>query len=415
MKLYRRGGPNEDVLRLIRQNVRKGDMVLGDFQAQLSANQVGAHRLLEFMQEYDLDDLSALAQVVQDRSEAAMRAAIDRIPDGAYTGQVECDAVVDRILILPVCIRVKGDELTVDWEGAPPQVSRGGVNCTYSYTAAHSTYALKCLLTPNVPSNAGCFRPLHVRAPEGSILNCRYPAAVNARTMVGWYCAPAIFSALARALPDRTQAFTGMPLGAGAYGREPNGSVYNDHLFQGGGQGATSRQDGQSCLLFPTSAGNTAVEMFETRTPILVERKEFIPDSGGAGRYRGGLGQRVEIHKLRDDGEPALIHIHPQGVRVDVPGLFGGEPGRRADLVLQGEGSALGPDDLGGLAELTYPDQHLTIELAGGAGFGPPTERLLEAVQRDLEHGLITAEGLARYGCSLDAQGRVHRGRSARI
>lgn len=409
MKLYRRSEPNEDVLRLIKQNVRKGDMVLGDFQAQLSANQVGAHRLLEFMEEYQLDDLSALAEVVQDRSEAAMRAAIARIPDGEYLAQVECDAVPDRILTLPVRITVEGDELTVDWEGAPPQVSRGGVNCTYSYTAAHSTYALKCLLTPEVPSNAGCFRPLHVRAPEGSILNCRYPAAVNVRTMVGWYCAPAIFSALAPALPQQTQAFTGMPMGAGAYGREPNGAVYNDHLFQGGGQGAGSRQDGQSCLLFPTSAGNTAVEMFETRTPILVERKEFVPDSGGAGRHRGGLGQRVEIRKLADDGEPALIHLHPQGVRVDVPGLFGGEPGTRAGMVLESNGERLGPDELGGLAELTHPDQHLTIELGGGAGFGLPTERPLEAVRRDFEHGLITREGLARYGCNLDAAGQVQR------
>lgn len=409
MKLYREGMPNDDVLRLIKQNVRKGDMVLGDFQAQLSANQVGAQRLVEFMDEYRLDDLGGLAEVVQDRSEEAMRSAIRLIPDGEYTAQVDCDALVDRLLTLPVRITVADDELTVDWQGAPPQVLQGGVNCTYSYTAAHSTYAIKCLLTPDVPSNAGCFRPLHTRAPEGSILNCRYPAAVNARTMVGWYCAPAIFSALAQVLPDRVQGFTGMPFSAGAYGRKPDGSVYNDHLFQGGGQGAGSQHDGQSTLLFPTSASNTSVEMFETRTPLLVERKEHIPDSGGAGKYRGGLGQRVELHKVRDDGEPALIHLHPQGVRVAVPGLFGGEAGRQANVVLDAAGERFGPEDVGGLAELTRPDEHLTIELGGGAGFGPPEERPLTAVQHDFDEGLVTPEGLSRYGCLLEADGQVRR------
>lgn len=296
----------------------------------------------------------------------------------------------------------------MDWEGAPPQVDRGGVNCTYSYTAAHSTYALKCILTPDVPSNAGCFRPIHVRAPEGSILNCRYPAAVSLRTMVGWYCAPAIFGALAPAVPTAVQSFTGMPMGAGAYGRDSDGT-YNDHLFQGGGQGGSSGLDGQSALLFPTSAGNTAVEMFETRAPVLVESKELIPDSGGAGRYRGGLGQRVKVRKLRDDGEVALIHLHPQGLRVDVPGLFGGRPGRRADINLEQSGIVQGPEDLRGLAELRHPDQHLTVELGGGAGFGSPRERPLDLVQRDYDEGLVTSQGLAEYGCAIDDRGRVVR------
>ena len=407
MKLYRAGVPNQEVLDLIFRNVRKGEMVLGDFQAQLSANQVGVHRLLHFMDEYGLDDLNELAHVIQDRSEQAMRAAVRAVPDGVYGATVECDALPDRILALPVRIEVRGDELWVDWTGTPPQVERG-VNCTYSYTAAHSVYALKCLLTPDVPSNAGCFRPLHVSAPEGSILSCRYPAAVNVRTMVGWYCAPAIFRALAPALPDRVQGFTGMPMGAGAYGRNPDGSTFNDHLFQGGGQGAGRDHEGQSALLFPTSAGNTPVEMFETRTPLLVECKELIPNSGGAGLHRGGLGQRVRVRKLYDDGAMALIHLHPQGVRTEVPGLFGGKAGRKAAIALEDGDVTHGAEDLGGLAELRHTRQRLTIELGGGAGFGDPCQRPIEHVQRDLDEGLITSEGLAEYGCELH-QGQVRR------
>lgn len=409
MKLFRRGSPNVDVLAMIRQNVRKGDMMMGDLQAQLAANQVGARRLLEFMDEYGLEDLSELAAVVQHRAEQAMRDAISGIPDGDYRHAVEFDAIGHR-LSLPVRVTIRDDEVSVSWEGAPPQVERGGINCTLSYTAAHTAYALKCLLTPEVPSNAGDFRPIRVSAPEGSILNCRYPAPVNVRTMTGWYCAPAIFGALAPALPERVQGFTGMPAGAGTYGYATNGRSYNDHLFQGGGQGAAACCDGKSALLFPTSAANTSVEMFETRTPLLVECKELVPDSGGAGRSRGGLGQRVRLRKLRDDGQPAFVSLHPQGIEVETPGLFGGRAGRRADILLDEEGQpARRHRELGGLAELRRASQRLTIELAGGSGYGDPRQRPPQRVQSDLEEGLVTTEGLTAYGYRLSSEGQLHR------
>lgn len=408
MKLYRAGEANDDLLRLIAANVRQGEMVLGDIQAQLSANQVGARRLLAFMDEYGLDDLSELARIIQDRAEQAMREAIRRLPDGEYRYAVEFDGAGEP-KTLPVRIVVEGDRLAVDWAGAPPQVERGGINCTLSYTAAHTVYALKCLLTPDIPSNAGCFRPIRVSAPEGSILNCHYPAAVNLRTMTGWYCAPAIFGALAPVLPDRVQAFTGLPMGAGAYGTEPDGRRFNDHLFQGGGQGAGAHGDGKSALLWPTSAGNTAVELFEARTPLLVEEKALIPDSGGPGRHRGGLGQRVRVRKLYDDGRPALMSLHPQGMLVSTPGLFGGGPGRRADLVLEEAGRRVAGLALGGLVELRRPSQRLTIELAGGSGYGDPRERPLEWVQRDLDEGLVTPDGAAAYGCQVGPDGTARR------
>lgn len=397
IKLHKAGVPNEEVLAMIAQNVRKPDMVIGDLQAQIGSNQVGAARLVEFMDEYGLETLEVLASVVQDRADLAMRQAITAIPDGEYRHEVEFDAIGNR-LSLPVAITVRGDELWVDWSGAPPQVEVGGINCTYSYTAAHTAYALKCMLTPDVPSNAGDIRAIHISAPEGSILNCRYPAAVNIRTMTGWYCAPAVFGALAKALPDRVQGFTGMPAGAGVYGYDGIGRAFNDHLFQGGGQGAGGHGDGKSALLFPTSAANTSVEMFETRTPMLVECKELIPDSGGPGRHRGGLGQRVRVRKLADDGRPALVSLHPQGIEIDTPGLFGGGPGRRGAIRLEEEGRPdLGHRQLGGLAELRRPSQRLTIELAGGSGYGIPAERSLEDLQRDLEEGYVTEPGKAAY------------------
>lgn len=403
MKLYRRGEPNRDVMRMIELNVRGGERVIGDLQAQLSANQVGAHRLLELMDEYGLTDLGALAAVMQDHAERAMREAIEALPDGVYEDEVECDAASAGTFRLRVRIEVDGSSLRVRWVDVPPQVTRGGVNCTASYTAAHSVYALKCLLTPNIPSNAGCYRPIQVDAPAGSILNCTYPAPVSVRTMVGWYCGPAIARALAPALPDRVQSFTGMPMPVNAYG-----DGFNDSLFQGGGQGAGAHGDGKSALLFPTSAAATPVEMFESRTEVLVEAKELITDSGGPGRHRGGLGQRVRVRKRVDDGRPVELSVTPQGVQVEVPGLFGGEAGRRARIRIESDdGAAAGP--VPGLVALRRTGERVTVELGGGSGYGNPAERPLEEVRRDFDEGLISQAGLAAYGCRLDAAGHIVR------
>lgn len=186
------------------------------------------------------------------------------------------------------------------------------------------TYPLKCLLTPSVRSNAGCFRPFHVKVPEGTSLNCRKPMAVNLRTRIGWYLAPNVFRAMAEAAPDQVQAHTGLPVAVNIYGRDAEGRIYSDHLFMGGGQGASSRKDGKSALLWPTSAANTSVELFETRVPVLVLEKTYITDSGGAGRHRGGLGTRVRLQKLYDDGLETLFSVYPEGVDIELDGLFGG-------------------------------------------------------------------------------------------
>ena len=395
MKLYRGGQANGDLLGIIRQNVRKPDMVLGDIHAQHAANRVAMHRLLDFMEEYGLDDLSGLALEVQSRAERAMREAIAAVPDGLYGSRVSFDAI-DEPLQLAVEIEVEGDRMKVAWEG-PAQLPVGGINCTMNYTAAHTVYALKSILTPEIPSNAGCFKPIEVTAPDGSILNCRYPASVNMRTHTGWYCAPAIFAALASVLPDQVQAFTGLPMGAGAYGRDRSGEVYNDHLFQGGGQGASAHGDGKSALLFPTSAANTSVEMFETRTPLLVEEKALLADSGGPGKYRGGLGQRVCVRKLYDDGQPALLSLHPQGMLVATPGLFGGQAGSLAAVALNAPEGVRRNRELDGIAELSRPSEVCVIEMPGGSGYGDPAERDRQAVERDLQEGYITEAGKARY------------------
>lgn len=406
-KLYKAGRPNADLINVIRHNVRQPEMVLGDIHAQIAANEVGARRLLAFMAEYGLDDVEHLAATLQGRSEEAMRRAIAELPDGAYTHEVYTDGLGEPLRI-PVRITVSGSDMQVDYTGAPPQVDRGGINCTLNYTKAHTIYAIKCLLTPGIPSNAGCYRPIHVEAPEGSILNARKPASVNLRIRTGWHIAPAIFGALAQAIPDKVQGFTGLPLGFGAYGTDEHGHHFHDHLFQGGGQGGSAHGDGQNTLLFPTSAANVSVEMFENRTPLLVECKEFIPDSGGAGMHRGGLGQRVALRRRSGTGGKAWAAVFPEGMLAETPGHFGGKSGRLTRVYVDRRGVR---EELptGGMVELAAEDEVATIELGGGSGYGNPRERDLTLVERDLREGYITPAGAAEYGATPTPDGGVTR------
>jgi 5-oxoprolinase (ATP-hydrolysing)/N-methylhydantoinase A len=400
MKLYRAGVLNEDLMTLLAENVRKNEQVIGDIHAMVSANASGARRLIDFMAEYGLEDLEALATVIQNRAEATMREAIRRVPDGVYASEIWSDGM-GTPQRLPVEVVVRGDAITVDFAGTPPQALRGGSNCTFGYAAAHTTYPLKCMLSPAVPANAGSYRPFTVVAPEGSIMNCTKPMAVNTRTRTGWYIAPNLFMALAHAIPNQVQAFTGLPASLLAYGVGPDGRVYNDHLFQGGGQGASAHGDGKSALLWPTSAANTSVELFETRTPVLVLEKGLVADTGGAGRCRGGLGQVVRVRKLLDDGLATLASLHPDGVLTRTPGLFGGRPGGPVrGVMLDGAGEVVHDYGIGALVTLAAADQVLELRLAGGAGYGDPLDRPVDEVQRDLDLGYITAEGAERdYGC----------------
>jgi len=210
------------------------------------------------------------------------------------------------------------------------------------------------------------------------------------------------------------QAFTGLPVSITCYGSDAQGRVYSDHLFQGGGQGASAQGDGKSSLLWPTSAANTSIELFEARTPLLVLNKTYVADSGGAGRQRGGLGQVVRLRKLFDDGCPTLASVYPEGVAVQIPGLFGGRPGGDTHgWLLDPDGNKLEDYGVGDLATLTTTDQIIELQLAGGAGFGDPLERPLALVESDLENGYITAAGAAgEYGCVVAPDGRIDRAAS---
>jgi 5-oxoprolinase (ATP-hydrolysing)/N-methylhydantoinase A len=404
MMLYRAGVPNDDLLTLIGENVRKSEEVLGDIHSFVAANALGAERLLSFMDEYGMHDLRALAQVVQGRAETAIRSAIRALPDGVYTSEIWNNPLGTK-LRYPLKITVQGDAIELDFTGAPPQLPQGGLNCTFSYTEAHATYPMKCLLSPEVRGNAGCYRPFTVKAPAGSVLNCDKPASVNLRTRVGWYLAPNIFRALADAAPDRVQAATGLPVAVNVYGRTAEGAVYADHFFMGAGQGGSSHGDGKSALLYPTSAANTSVELMETRAPVLVLEKTFVTDSAGPGRHRGGCGVRTRLRKLYNDGLPTLASVYPEGVGVTVDGLHGGlHGGNVRGVVVDPAGNILRDCGTGELVTLTHTDQIVEIQLAGGAGYGDPHARPAVLVAQDVAEGVVSPEAALRdYGANLTA------------
>lgn len=412
LRLVDRGAPVEAVFEIVRRNVRVPEQVIGDFHAQMAANQLGGERIAAYLDEYGLDTLDGIARAIQSRSELAMRREIAALADGEYWYTADLDEIGDEGAVR-VRLRVAGDELEVAYIDAPPQQERGGVNCTLSYTVAHTTYALKCALTPTVPINQGDFRPLRVRAPEGSVLNARRPASVNMRTKTGWHLAPAVFGALAQVAPERVQAAGGAMSYLTVYGHDAGGRAFHSYFFCGGGMAASARSDGASACIYPSSASNIPVELFEVRVPMLVQRKELIRDSGGPGARRGGLGQRVVLSPLPGYGRPINVGLQPHR-HVHAPfGLFGAHAGSRSRVAI--DGRELTPEELkAGKGFLTVSaDEEVLLDTAGGGGFGDPRERDREALARDVEEGLVS-DAAAAEGYAADKRASPARGGATR-
>ncbi len=392
MKLVRAGVENEDLFRIMAENIRDPQQVLGDVRSLIAANETGARRLTSFMEEYGLSDLSALAEVVQSRSEKAMREAIRALPDGVYTSTTTYNPLGTPMTV-PVKVTIAGDEIELDFEGAPPEVPLGGINCTLSYTTAHSTYPLKCMLTPGVRGNAGCYRPFTVKAPKGSVLNCNRPAPVSLRTRTGWYTSPNIFRALSGAAPEKVVAHTGLPSLMTVYGKTPEGKVFYDHLLSGGGQGGSAVKDGKSSVLWPTSAATSSIELLESRSPVVVLEKGFVTDSAGAGEFRGGMAARIRLAKRHDDGLPLTVFVSPEGVNAPIDGLFGGTTGLLAHgYVRDAQGTVVEDVGSGGLFVVDRPERIVELQLGGGAGYGDPAKRSIDSVDEDLREERISAE-----------------------
>jgi N-methylhydantoinase B len=381
-KLADGGVMDATLIDLLRANVRMPDEAIGDLYAQVAANDVGAASLAELLDELRIDELDPLASAIIDRSEAAMRRAIGGLADGTCRNSVWGDGL-DEPVELAVTIDVRGDEIAIDFAGSAPQ-SRHAINVVLNYTRAYASFALKALLAPDVPHNAGSFRPVHVTAPERSILNCVRPAAVASRHLLGHMIPGLIFGALEDAAGERLLAGSADGVWLTIWrGRTSDGGEYLQSLFQNGGMGARPGKDGLSATGFPTGVGGTSTELLESLAPLVHRRRTLRTDSGGAGRWRGGLGQVSEMESL--GGERWSVCALVDRTRFAAPGVAGGGDGALGELEVS-TGGPLPPKR--GVA--LDPGARVTARPPGGGGYGDPFDRPPELVLDDVLNGYVS-------------------------
>ncbi|WP_027555768.1 hydantoinase B/oxoprolinase family protein [Bradyrhizobium sp. Cp5.3] len=398
MRLYSKGVLDQDLLTLLLLNMRLEEERRGDLNAQIAACKLGVARLEDMLREHGGDRISAIFSEVIARTEKRMRKAIASLPDGVYafTDYMDDDGAGTDNIKIAVKIEKTGDRILFDFEGSDPQVP-GNFNMVFNATQSAVCYALKALLDPNVPNNQGIFDAIEIKAPLGSFVNCIAPAAVALRANSCQRVVDCVFGALAEQVPDRVVAGTnGANTSAVFAGIDPRTAqlyVYLETL--GGGMGARATFDGKDGVQVNiTNTSNLPVEAIELEYPLRVEEYSLIENTGGAGRFRGGLGIRRTIRPIGH-----VCEFNGVGERfVHKPwGLFGGEDGSTGRFYVR--------SDAGQVTELAAkaccvplePDAVAVLETAGAGGYGPPAERLATAIQEDLTSGKFSEEFVKRY------------------
>jgi N-methylhydantoinase B len=304
-------------------------------------------------------------------------------------------------IVIKAAVRVRGSDIIVDLDGSSPQVNWGG-NVVYNFTYAYVHMAVKSMFDPYIPNNEGCARPITLKAPEGTVVHCRFPAAVAARMQIGHFMTEIIYKALSQAVPNQVIAGSGgTPATMNVfYGRRGNGSPWHCVIIRGGGMGASSGADGHYVAIFPANGANTPVEIFESDTPLIVEKRELLADSGGAGNTKGGLGRRV-VFRIPDDAyaplAPVNLGIQSGRYRYPPEGLFRGKAGAKAQFLVNGK-----PGNPYGLTQLA-PGDVVIMDAAGGGGYGEALDRDPERVREDVMQGYVSLEKAREdYGVVID-------------
>ena len=382
VKLFKRGVPNDELVALMRQNVRRPDMLWGDLQAQIASLAMGESNMRKLAARYGADTIVAACAQILDSSERAMRAMIGRMPDGRYEFEdfMDDDGLTDRPIRIHAAIEIRGDEMVVDLSGSGAQ-ALGPINATLASSGSAVSYAVMACADEPIPANAGCYRPVTVIAPEGLIVNARHPAPVANRVAVTHRLATTLLGALHQAVPDRIPAAyygTSYVCTFRTIGETGERDVLVE--IEVGGGGAHPEQDGPnaySCGMHNNS--NIPVEMIESELPLTIVRYELLPDTGGAGRYRGGLGL---VREWRVDCPEAVFTANLERFKFPPYGLAGGLPGSlgRLYLVRDGERRAL-PSKVGDV-RLRRGDI-IRLETSGGGGFGDPARRPATEIAAD--------------------------------
>ncbi len=398
MKLVHAGELDQNVLSIVKANVREPEQVEGDFFALIACNDVGARRLISVLDEFALPDLLDAGEYILEHSEQAMLAAVQEWPQGSWDAEMWIDGYGEPLL-LKAKLTVSHRGIDVDFTGTSGFVAKG-INVVKAYTDAYTSFGIRCLIGSDVPNNSGSLGVIRVFAPEGSILNAPYPAAVTSRHIIGQMLPDVVFGCLRQARPGEVPAegsscLWNIQLSGGhvlpgydaqSFLSQPRFSITS---FSTGGTGARPHLDGMSTTSFPSGVRNVSLEILESISPVVFWRKEYRPDSGGAGQQRGGLGQIIEV----SHGQDAPMALGAAWDRIDFParGAEGGKsgaPGRvrlSTGETLSGKGQQIIP-----------PGAHLIVETPGGGGLGAPSERAANRIENDLRNQLVSEEAANR-------------------
>jgi N-methylhydantoinase B len=386
LKLASAGELNETLLEMLRQNVRTPMQVEGDVLSYVASNETGARRLRDMLTEFGQETLDEVGDYILEQSLAATRAAIEALPDGAWSSELTLDGY-DAPITLRAKLTIRGGEIAVDFAGTDPAVPHG-INVVMNYCRAYAVFGLKCVVAPDVPNNYGALKPFLVEAPEGCILNVQRPMPVAARHVVGQMLPDLMFGCLSQALPGRTPAEGSSCLWSVQLRGETQGRSgverFDTVFFNSGGSGARPGLDGLDATAFPSGVRAMPVEVTEAGAPIVIWRKELWADSGGAGRHRGGLGQVVEVGGRFGDSFEVLAMY--ERVANPARGRDGGQDGAAGTVSL----ASGAPLSAKGLQRIPAGDR-LVLKVPGGAGLGEPAERAAEDVARDVEAGLVSS------------------------
>ena len=396
VRLIRAGEFDGELLRVILGNVRVPDKLLGDLKAQRNANFVGSRRFLEVHDEYPEAVIERVIEEIFDRSEARMRAHIRTLPDGTYSFEDWLDDTGPDTppVRVHVEIRIDGEDLVVDFSGSGDQVA-AGINSYINYTRAYSAFAVKVLADALLPQNHGAARPIKVTAREGCFFNPQYPAPSGGRAAVQIRIFEAVNGALAKIMPQRA-------MGAHSHWSNPNISGVDDRTGRQfvqydlvfGGLGAIAYKDGAEAMAPVMNCSNIPVEVLESNNPLLFHRLEFIPDSCGAGQFRGGCAVRKDV-EVRNSA--AFVTLLGDRHKFQPYGVFGGRPGTLAQTILMRDGQETA---LASKQSLTLRrGDVISYRLSGAGGYGDPHKRDPEAIEQDLLDGYVTPAGAGRdYG-----------------
>ena len=395
-KLMDKGTVNTLLMEIVKANSREPVANEGDIYALIACCEAGATRLAHMMEEFGIDDLDALADYIIDTSYRGTVEAIADLPKGTWHSVLKVDGY-EREIDLHAALTIAEDHILLDFAGTSG-LSNKGINVPLNYATAYSVFALRCIIGPDIPNNAGSLAPFRVTAPPNCILNAQPPAPVAMRHTLGQMTPDLVYGCLSQALPDQVPAegascMYDLPLRHVPEAVSRGDAQFALELVFSGGTGARPGLDGLSATAFPSGVWGSQVETTEAVAPVLITRRELIRDSGGAGRTRGGLGQHIELRSSR--GEDFIVFLSVERVLNPARGRQGGGSGAPGRI-------RIGPDwpDLPGKGEVRVKaGETLLFETPGGGGFGDPQARDREAVRRDLHEGLISPDAARKiYG-----------------